>query len=137
MSPITSEDLAKLTRLLEEAGEGMPHPQAGMAAQTNAVLSALILFIASEAIACMSASNGMPWSDSYALTARVMAETASLLTEKGVHPAQLKDMICQPGSLAIEALHALEQVRLRAAMINACNGACNQIMQNRADPADV
>jgi pyrroline-5-carboxylate reductase len=90
-----------------------------------------MLLIASEAIACMSAANGMPWSDSYGLTAAVMSETATLMSEKGVHPAQIKDMLCQPESLAIDALQALEQIRLRTAMINACNEACNQIGKNR------
>ncbi|MCL1855895.1 MAG: hypothetical protein FWF86_09195, partial [Clostridia bacterium] len=127
MNPVSLDDMARLTQLLETAGRDMPSPQAQMAAKTNVVLSSLMLLIASEAIACMSAGNGMPWGDSYGLTAAVMAETASLLSEKGIHPAQLKDMLCQPGSLAIEALQALEQARLRTAMINACNEACVQI----------
>ena len=133
MDPVSLDTMTRLTRLLEEADMDMPSPQAKMAAKTNVVLSSLMLLIASEAIACMSAGNGMPWSDSYGLTATVMAETASLLSEKGMHPAQLKDMLCQPGSLAIDALQALEQIRLRTAMINACNEACNQITQNRAN----
>jgi len=130
MTPVSSEDLSKLIGLLESAGENMPHPQAEIAAKTNAALSSLVLLIASEAIACMSAGNGMPWNDSYALTAKVMAETAALLSGKSMHPAQLKDMLCQPGSVAIDTLQSLEQMRLRTAMINACKEACGQITQS-------
>jgi len=101
-----------------------------MVAKTNAVLSSLILLIASEAIACMSAENGMAWSESYALTAAAMVETASFLSEKGLHPAQLKDMLCQPGSVAIDALRALEQARVRAELIVACNGAYGQVTKD-------
>jgi len=136
MSPVSTEDLTKLTWLLDGAGEGMPSPKVRMAAKANAALSALILTIASEAIAHISASNDMPWGDSYALTARIMEETAALLSQKNVHPAQVKDMLCQPGGPAIEALLALERVRLRAAMIDACNGAFNQITTQHTDRAE-
>ena len=130
MTPIQPADLLKLISYLENAGENMPHSQAQIAAKANAALSSLVLLIASEAIACMSAGNGMPWSESYALTAKVMAETAVLLSEKSMHPAQLKDMLCQPGSVAIDTLESLEQMRLRTAMINACKEAYSQITQN-------
>ncbi len=130
------EDTAKLTKLMSGAGRGAHSPQSKLAGETAATLSSLILLTASEAIACMSASNGMPWNESYALTAKVMAETANLLSEKGMHPAQLKDTLCQPGTLAIETLQALEQVRLRVAMINACNEAYNQISQNQEGQED-
>ena len=123
MGSVSLENIATLARYFEEAGEGMSHGQAKTAAETNAVLSCLLLLIASEAIACVSANNGMPWNESYALTAKVMAETASLLSDNSVHPAQLKDMVCQPGGFAIDVMQALEHARLRVAMIDACNEA--------------
>ncbi|MCL2812853.1 MAG: hypothetical protein FWD25_13325 [Clostridia bacterium] len=126
MHPVSSDGLTKLTRLLDSAGEGMAFPQAEMAAKANAALSSLVLVMAAEAIACMSVENGMPWGKSYALTAQAMMETASLLLEKGVHPAQLKDMICQPGSVGVNVLRALERAHLRAAMIDACKSAYAQ-----------
>jgi len=126
MHPVSSDGLERLTRLLDSAGEGIAFPQAEMAAKTNAALSSLVLLFASEAIACMSVENGMPWGKSYALTAQVMMETASLLSEKGIHPAQLKDMLCQPGDVTTHVLRALEQVHLRATMIEACGQAYTQ-----------
>jgi len=97
------------------------------AAKTNAALSSLVLLMASEAIAGMSAENGVPWGKSYALTAQTMMDTATLLSEQNMHPAQLKDTLCQPGSVATNVLRALEGARLRAAMFDACRAAYEEV----------
>ena len=105
----------------------MHQVSAEVAAKANAALSSLVLLMASEAIASMSAENGMPWGKSYALTARTMMETSSLLSEKNVHPARLKDTLCQPGSVAAGVLRVLEGAHLRAAMIDACRAAYEEV----------
>lgn len=88
--------------------------------ETAAILSALIPIIALEAIAHMSARNGMRWNESYTLSADVMLETVKLLRDSGMHPSQLKDSPCEPASLAIQGFNTLEHELLRASMIDAC-----------------
>ena len=118
-TPHPPAGVGALKELLATGGENAPSAN-HETAESVAVLSSLILINAVEAIGCMAARNGMSWNESYALAAKAMDATARALLESGMHPAQLKDMLCEPGSAAIRGLNALEHERLRALLIQAC-----------------
>ena len=45
--------------------------------------------------------------------------SALLLEQKGLHPAQLKDMVSSPGGTTIAGLRELERAGLRSALMEA------------------
>ena len=53
------------------------------------------------------------------LAHKTLSGTASLLREKSLHPAELKDMVASPAGTTISALRHLELVGLRSALIEA------------------
>ncbi len=72
-----------------------------------------------EAMADGAVAAGLSRSFANHLAHRTLAGTASLLQEKELHPAQLKDKVASPGGTTIAALRHLEKVGLRSALIEA------------------
>jgi len=72
-----------------------------------------------EAMADGAVAAGLPRNLSNQLAHKTLSGTASLLREKGLHPAELKDMVASPGGTTISALRHLELAGLRSALIEA------------------
>ena len=72
-----------------------------------------------EAMADGAVAAGLPRQLSNQLAHKTLLGTASLLNEKNLHPAELKDMVASPAGTTISALRHLEYAGLRSALIEA------------------
>ena len=72
-----------------------------------------------EAMADGAVAAGLPRNLSNQLAHKTLSGTASLLREKCLHPAELKDMVASPAGTTISAIRHLELAGLRSALIEA------------------
>jgi pyrroline-5-carboxylate reductase len=76
-----------------------------------------------EALADGGVKMGLDRATAMTLAAQTVLGAAKLLIETGVHPAALKDMVSSPGGTSIAGVAALEEGRIRAALIQAVERA--------------
>ena len=77
------------------------------------------VFLFIEAMADGAVADGMPRAQAYRFAAQAVLGSAKLMLETGMHPGQLKDMVCSPGGTTMEAVRVLEEKGLRSAVIEA------------------
>ena len=77
------------------------------------------IFILIEAMADAAVKLGLPRSKAYKMAEQSVLGSAKMALETGLHPAELKDMVCSPGGSTIDAVAELEKRGFRAAMISA------------------
>lgn len=83
------------------------------------------VFMFIEAMADAAVAQGMPRAQAYNFASHAVMGSAKLVLETGKHPGELKDMVCSPGGTTIEAVKVLEEMGLRATVIDAVE-ACIQ-----------
>lgn len=81
------------------------------------------VFMFIEAMADAAVQAGMPRKQAYEFAAQSVLGSAKMVLETGIHPGELKDMVCSPGGTTIEGVKVLEEKGMRAAVMGALS-AC-------------
>lgn len=87
------------------------------------------VFLFLEALADGGVKAGMPRDQAYRFAAQTVMGSAKLMQETGLHPGELKDMVCSPGGTTIEGVQVLEEMGLRSAVMQAVE-ACVEKSRN-------
>ena len=77
------------------------------------------VFIFIEAMADAAVAQGMPRKQAYQFAAQSVLGSARMVLETGMHPGELKDMVCSPAGTTIEAVRTLEELGFRSSIIEA------------------
>lgn len=83
------------------------------------------VFMFMEALADAAVKHGIDRESAYLLAGQTVLGSAKLMLDTGIHPGQLKDMVCSPGGTTIEAVASLEESGFRNAVVSAVD-ACAQ-----------
>lgn len=121
---VSDEEMDRCMRLLgsfgvaQEVPEGMMDAVGGVSGSSPA-----FVFMFIEALADGAVRAGMPRKQAYQFAAQTVCGSAKLMLETGMHPGELKDMVCSPSGTTIEGVRILEEMGFRSAVMNAV-GAC-------------
>ena len=116
---VTEEELQLVLTLLKSFGRAEV-PEYLMDTVTGVSGSSpAYVFLFLEALADAAVAEGMPRKQAYEFAAQSVLGSAKMLLETGMHPGELKDMVCSPGGTTIEAVAVLERENLRSAVIDA------------------
>lgn len=117
---VTEEELQLVLTLLKSFGRAEVVPECLMDTVTGVSGSSpAYVFLFLEALADAAVAEGMPRKQAYEFAAQSVLGSAKMLLETGMHPGELKDMVCSPGGTTIEAVAVLEREKLRSAVIDA------------------
>lgn len=107
-------------RLLESTGKAQVVPEGLMdAVVAVSGSSPAYVFVMVEAMADAAVSFGMARQQAFTFAAQAVLGSARMVLESGLHPAQLKDMVCSPGGTTIEAVKMLEKTGFRGSLMDA------------------
>ena len=117
---MSEEELATVVALMESFGiasvvsEKLMDVVVGVSGSSPAYVFMFIEAMADEAVA-----EGMPRAQAYRFAAQAVLGSAKLVLETGKHPGELKDMVCSPAGTTIQAVKVLEEMGMRAAVMDA------------------
>lgn len=127
---VTEQELERVMALLRAFGIAQKVPEHLMDAVIGVSGSSpAYVFLFIEALADGAVAAGMPRKQAYEFAAQAVAGSARMVLETGMHPGQLKDMVCSPGGTTIEAVKVLEEKGMRAAVMDAVE-ACVEKAKN-------
>ncbi len=117
---VTEEDVEMICRITDSFGRTEIVPERLMDA-VGAVSgsSPAYVFMFIEAMADAAVAQGMPRKQAYSFAAQAVLGSAKLVLETGMHPGELKDMVCSPGGTTIEGVRVLEKAGMRSAVYEA------------------
>lgn len=84
------------------------------------------IFMMIEAMADGAVKLGIPRKQAIRMAEQTILGSAKLAMETGIHPAELKDMVCSPGGATIAAVSELEDRGFRSAVIHAMDVCAGQ-----------
>ena len=117
---VSEDELAEILKITDSFGSTEVIPERLMdAAGAVGGCSPAYVFMFIEAMADGAVAEGMPRKQAYEFAAQSVLGSAKMLLETGMHPGELKDMVCSPGGTTIEAVAVLERENLRSAVIDA------------------
>lgn len=77
------------------------------------------VFMFIEAMADAAVAGGMPRKQAYKFAAQAVLGSAKMVLETGMHPGELKDMVCSPAGTTIQAVRVLEEKGMRSSVFEA------------------
>lgn len=83
------------------------------------------VFMMIEAMGDAAVASGMDRKRAYKFAAQAVLGSAKMVLETGIHPGELKDMVCSPKGTTIEAVKKLEECGFRNAIMKAME-VCEQ-----------
>lgn len=117
---ITDEELQQVIKIFESFGRMEILAEKDFHAFTALCGSSpAYVFMFIEAMADAAVKQGIQRKKAYNLAAQAVLGSAKMVLETGIHPGELKDMVCSPGGTTIEAVAELEKSGFRASVINA------------------
>lgn len=123
-SAATSQDAELTCKVLGATGSVVEVPEKLMNAVTGVSGSGpAYVYTFIEALADGGVAEGLPRAQALELAAKTVQGAAAMVSETGLHPALLRDMVTSPGGTTIEALNTLEDQSFRSAVINAVRTA--------------
>lgn len=127
---VPAEDIDRVVKLLESFGKAdvIPERLMDVAAGVSGSSPAYV-FMFIEAMADGAVAAGMPRKQAYEFAAQAVLGSAKMVLETGMHPGELKDMVCSPGGTTIQAVKVLEEKGMRAAVMDAVE-ACIEKAKN-------
>lgn len=127
---ITEEELKEVLTLLESCGiaEVMPERLVDAVVSVSGSSPAYV-FMFIEALADGAVRDGIPRKQAYRLAAQSVLGSAKMVLETGMHPGELKDMVCSPAGTTIEAVAAMEKAGFRNAVLAGMEACTNKTKQ--------
>lgn len=77
------------------------------------------VFMFIEAMADAAVAGGMPRPQAYKFASQAVLGSAKMVLDLGMHPGELKDMVCSPGGTTIQAVRVLEEKGMRSGVFEA------------------
>ncbi|NLL77631.1 MAG: pyrroline-5-carboxylate reductase [Clostridiales bacterium] len=119
-SLVKKEDEDFCLKLMGSFGKAIMIPERLMdAAGAVSGSSPAYVFMFIEAMADGAVAAGMPRKQAYEFAAQAVLGSAKMVLETGIHPGELKDMVCSPGGTTIEGVRVLEEKGMRSAVMEA------------------
>lgn len=124
---VTEEELQEVMEILSSFGKASVVSEA-MAEAVIAVSgsSPAYTFMYIEALADGAVAQGMPRKQAYEFAAQAVLGAAKMVLETGMHPGELKDMVCSPGGTTIQAVRVLEEKGFRSSVIEAMTACADK-----------
>lgn len=117
---VRQEEIEFCMKLMGSFGKAIAIPERLMdAAGAVGGSSPAYVFMFIEAMADGGVAAGMPRKQAYEFAAQAVLGSAKLVLESGLHPGELKDMVCSPGGTTIEGVRVLEDKGMRSAVMEA------------------
>lgn len=131
-STVTKEELQRVLTLLESCGtaEVMTEHLVDAVVSVSGSSPAYI-FMLIEAMADGAVRDGIPRAQAYRLAAQAVLGSAKMVLDTGMHPGELKDMVCSPAGTTIEAVAALEKAGFRNAVLAGMEACSNKTKNMR------
>lgn len=117
---VSEEEMEKCMELMGSFGLAQEVPERLIDAVAGVSgCSPAYVFMFMEALADGAVEAGMPRKQAYTFAAQAVMGSAKLMLETGMHPGELKDMVCSPAGTTIEGVRVLEESGFRGAVMNA------------------
>lgn len=121
---VTDEEFAFVMKLLGGFGKAFEVKENQMdAVVAVSGSSPAYVFMLIDAMADGAVAEGLDRATAISMASQAVMGSAKMVLETGMHPGQLKDMVCSPAGTTIDAVAVLEDGGFRASVIDAMS-AC-------------